>query len=27
VIAMAILIVIMIAMPNGLLGRRLRKGG
>ncbi|MGH8631546.1 MAG: branched-chain amino acid ABC transporter permease [Burkholderiales bacterium] len=27
VVAMAILIVIMIAMPNGLLGRRLRKGG
>ena len=27
VIAMGILIVIMIAMPNGLLGRRLRKGG
>jgi branched-chain amino acid transport system permease protein len=27
VIAMTILIVIMIAMPNGLLGRRLRKGG
>ena len=27
VIAMSILIVIMIAMPNGLLGRRLRKGG
>ena len=27
VIAMAILIIIMIVMPNGLLGRRLRKGG
>jgi branched-chain amino acid transport system permease protein len=27
VIAMAILIVIMIVMPNGLLGRRLRQGG
>jgi|KBSMisStaDraftv2_1062788.scaffolds.fasta_scaffold29040_5 branched-chain amino acid transport system permease protein len=27
VIAMVILIVIMIVMPNGLLGRRLRKGG
>jgi branched-chain amino acid transport system permease protein len=27
VVAMAILIVIMIAMPNGLLGRRLRRGG
>lgn len=27
VIAMAILIIIMIAMPNGLLGRRTRKGG
>ena len=27
VIAMSILIVIMILMPNGLLGRRLRKGG
>lgn len=27
VVAMAILVVIMIAMPNGLLGRRLRKGG
>jgi branched-chain amino acid transport system permease protein len=27
VIAMAILIVIMVAMPNGLLGRRLRQGG
>jgi len=27
VIAMGILIVIMIVMPNGLLGRRLRKGG
>jgi len=27
VIAMVILIAIMIAMPNGLLGRRLRKGG
>ncbi len=27
VIAMVILIIIMIAMPNGLLGRRVRKGG
>jgi branched-chain amino acid transport system permease protein len=27
VIAMAMLIAIMILMPNGMLGRRIRKGG